>query len=522
MFNRIKEKGYTDTLSCPEGYELNRIVATTYSLEPQLIYLLACMFDSDSSEYIYSDLSIVKTLASFAFGANVKSIIEKKRLLVFYQQDKFTCKINLSKDKKFTALLRECCIPVKKEKYAFHPKVILAEYLKEEQILHRLIVSSRNLTTSDLFETQVVLEREAEKINIDDFDLDKLIAYINTSKWRYTNKDDNVEAQVVFQSPENANKLASDILKKDSSIIVLSPFFSGIKNGNLMNAGDACFYTGVNLHSKIFCVTADEESILWIGSANCTVNGLNHNYECMVGLKFKRDIQDEFKSWLEGNGFQCKKEPDEVESGEEKLIDKVVKNGAFKCDAEYQDGRYLVNIIVKYEGEEINELSIGLLGVRQNKPIDKSSVNFEGIEKHQLTNALLVKDKENNSRIVLAEATDEYKELLASVTDDLSKEKIEQLIPDFVFNYSNDDDSDDDSDGDSGNSTNNSGRESVSFSPSDEEYEKILKLYGYNRLDLLKKIKEKLEKNRDLYNEEKYEVVNQMLEALTRGDDNGI
>ena len=119
-----------------------------------------------------------------------------------------------------------------------------------------------------------------------------------------------------------------------------------------MNAGDACFYTGVNLHSKIFCVTADEESELWIGSANCTVNGLNHNYECMVGLKFKRDIQDEFKSWLEGNGFQCKKEPDEVESGEEKLIDKVVKNGAFKCDAKYQDGRYLVNIIVKYEGEE--------------------------------------------------------------------------------------------------------------------------------------------------------------------------
>ena len=524
MFSGIEEKGYTDTLFCPEGYKLNRIVATTYSLEPHLIYLLACMFDYDSNEYINADLSIAKTLASFVFEANVKTIIEQKRLLVFYQQDKFSCKLNLSQDKKFTALIRECCRPVKKEKYAFHPKIILAEYINNNnQIIHRLVVSSRNLTMSDLFETQVVLEKEAEK-KLEINNLIELIKYVNKSEWSLLGKSEEIEVQVVFQSPEEENqKLKTKILIDNSEIIVLSPFFSGVKNRKLQNLGNAKYYMGDKLHSKIFCVTTDDKSSLWVGSANCTVNGLNNNYECMVALKFNRNIQAEFENWLQGKGFTSVDAPTEVEASNDKSIEKIVREGEFTWKAESdQSGNYTVTVSVECsdsDGDSFNKLKMGLLGVGCNKEFSKE-VKFERIEKHQLTNALLIKDTENNSRIIFATVSDdESMNLLSEVTSDLSKERIDNLIPDFVIGGRNNcDDNDDDFNEDS---RYNDCRNQMTFSPSDEECEKIIKLYGYNRTDLLKKIYSKLEENRELYDSNKYKAVVQMLNALIGEESEG-
>lgn len=525
----FEEIDYATSLETPNGYVLNRIIATSYSLEPQLIFLLACLFEYDEkNKALYSDLGVLKSLSSFYYHSSIKDIISEKRLVIFYQSDKFNYSLTTQTEDTFSALLRECCKPIKKNQFAFHPKIILAEFVSKNDnspIIHRLLVSSRNLTSSTLFETQVILQKEspvsiANKLYTS---IDDLINYINDEQFQWNvlknSSDELTHATVHFQRPQQKQLFKEMCLDKDDyPKIILSPYYSGtekIKN--------ASFYEGENVHSKLFCVKHEDKTKLWIGSANCTINGLNNNYECMTCLTFNEDISEKFEKWLKDNSFKkITGKPKEIQrSSEMSQVELVLEHCNFKCSINQSSDcrKYNVSFEIATNDESVFVgIRTELLTKNYEKDLAKKIV-FKKIPLSEVTNGLIIKGASSNSdepslsRIVFAEVADEdTKKILQECTKKLADRKLDSIFPDFMLEtpappvvVSSDK-----------NTEKDSGSSCISFAPADKDYEKMLKLYAYGKIDLLKDILTKLDWHKEVYHEDAGKYIIEWLKCLTK------
>lgn len=508
----FKEINYIESLKPDDGFELSRVVATTYSLEPSFIYLLSTLFEMDANTF-NDDLSTVKSLASFNSKIAQSKAIKEKRLKIFYQYDKF--QYNLKKiDDKFAALISQCCIPIKPSTGSFHPKIILAEYENnKKEIKHRLIISSRNLTSSDLLETQVILEKVATKKINNDITERKLFNLIKQQGWELKGKPNTVKAFI--QSPNEDDKFYELMQLNDKNFkkIIVSPFYT--QEPKIENA---TFYNGKKLHSKLFYITKGNEHNLWIGSANCTFSGLKNSYEAMVKVSFEKDITEDLKKWITEKKlkeFDIQKAPSANSLKTTNPVEEIVKNCTFKLSCAKEQGNYnLTFTVVNPQNISFDNLSVALItrNLDENYIPLSNTITFSNVPQSKITACLVVKyvdeiQDEEIKRLVMAEMDGATETLINENIESLANEPIKSIIPKFDLSSgqskkqsSGDNPSNDDS--------------SISFKQEDKDYERLMKLYTAGKTDILKSIKSKLENNQKFYEKETRDILLTWLNEL--------
>lgn len=511
----FQEINYINSLKPDDGFELSRIVATTYSLEPGFIYLLSTLFEMDADTF-NDDLSTVKSLASFNSKIAQSKAIKEKRLKIFYQYDKF--QYNLEKiDDKFAALISQCCIPIKPSTGSFHPKIILAEYENnKKEIKHRLIISSRNLTSSDLLETQVILEKEVTTKIDGDITKCELFNLIRQQGWTLKGKTNKVEAFI--QSPNEVNKFYNLMKLDDLSYekIIVSPFYT--QNPTI---GNATFYNGDKLHSKLFYITKGNEHNLWIGSANCTFSGLQNSCEAMVKVSFEEDITTELKEWITKTENKLEiyiiTNAANTSKKQVNIVEKVIDKCKFSVSClknQNNDNYKLTFSVSKPKNISFDNLSVALITRNSDinyKPLSEQ-VTFSNVPQSKITACLVVKyvdeiQDEEIKRLVMAEMDTGTEELINKNIESLANEPIKSIIPKFDLSSK--------PSKKAGSTTNLSDDDSsISSKVDDKDYERLMKLYTAGKTDILKSIKGKLENNKEFYEEETKDILLAWLNEL--------
>ena len=154
MLNPQKDRFiFRDILTAPYEWELEKAVATTYSLD--IAALIACMiplaFSDDVSSHIFKN-----KVATFTALRNLS-----KKLIVFTDASQIK-KMNLQKE--FAVLLENMIVPViSKDKNgdfsSFHPKMWLLQFVnKGGEHFYRLAVLSRNISYDKCYDACFVLE----------------------------------------------------------------------------------------------------------------------------------------------------------------------------------------------------------------------------------------------------------------------------------------------------------------------------------------------------------------------------
>lgn len=155
MINPKKDRFiYSEILSAPYGYELEKAIATTYSLD--VAALISCMiplaFSADTSSRLFknkiSNLTALKNLA--------------EKLVVFC--DPGQIKINI-RNKEFALLLENMIVPVNLaaagsgDYPAFHPKMWLLQFAdKAGNHKYKFVILSRNISYDKCHDVTFVLE----------------------------------------------------------------------------------------------------------------------------------------------------------------------------------------------------------------------------------------------------------------------------------------------------------------------------------------------------------------------------
>lgn len=156
MINPKKDRLiYSDILTPPYGFEIEKVITTTYSLD--VAALVSCMiplaFSSDVSNKIFKN-----KVSTFTALRNLS-----KKMIVFCDPGQIKELKGLNKD--FAILLENMIIPVNlpKDKNgdypAFHPKMWLLQFVDEEgNHKYRFIAMSRNISYDRCYDVTIVLE----------------------------------------------------------------------------------------------------------------------------------------------------------------------------------------------------------------------------------------------------------------------------------------------------------------------------------------------------------------------------
>ena len=156
MINPKKDRFiYSDILTPPYGYELEKAITTTYSLD--IAALISCMiplaFSSDVNNRLFknkvSNLTALRNLS--------------EKLVVFCDPGQIK-KIDI-KNKEFAVLLENMIVPVSLSPSstgdypAFHPKMWLLQFVdKEGNHKYKFIILSRNISYDKCYDVTFVLE----------------------------------------------------------------------------------------------------------------------------------------------------------------------------------------------------------------------------------------------------------------------------------------------------------------------------------------------------------------------------
>ncbi|MCR5188958.1 MAG: phospholipase D family protein [Treponema sp.] len=156
MINPKKERLiYSDILTPPYGYELEKAITTTYSLD--VAALVSCMiplaFSADVSNKLFKN-----KVSTFTALRNLS-----KKMIVFCDPGQIKELKGLNKD--FAILLENMIIPVnlpkdKSEDYpAFHPKMWLLQFVDEEgNHKYRFITLSRNISYDRCYDVTIAMD----------------------------------------------------------------------------------------------------------------------------------------------------------------------------------------------------------------------------------------------------------------------------------------------------------------------------------------------------------------------------
>lgn len=156
MINPKKERLiYSDILTPPYGYELEKAITTTYSLD--VAALVSCMiplaFSADVSNKLFKN-----KVSTFTALRNLS-----KKMIVFCDPGQIKELKGLNKD--FAILLENMIIPVNllKDKNgdypAFHPKMWLLQFVDEEgNHKYRFIALSRNISYDRCYDVTIAMD----------------------------------------------------------------------------------------------------------------------------------------------------------------------------------------------------------------------------------------------------------------------------------------------------------------------------------------------------------------------------
>ena len=156
MINPKKERLiYSDILTPPYGYELEKAITTTYSLD--VAALVSCMiplaFSADVSNKLFKN-----KVSTFTALRNLS-----KKMIVFCDPSQIKELKGLNKD--FAILMENMIIPVnlpkdKNDEYpAFHPKMWLLQFVDEEgNHKYRFITLSRNISYDRCYDVTIAMD----------------------------------------------------------------------------------------------------------------------------------------------------------------------------------------------------------------------------------------------------------------------------------------------------------------------------------------------------------------------------
>ncbi len=150
MLNPNRRIVYTSELTPPPGYEFDRAVATTFSLDLLtllIVPLSLALFNVKNKEEVLKDsIAVVEALQRTA-----------RRLSIFCQQGRILIPKNASL---LYSYLEEIVVEVNplRENGVFHPKTWLLRFTNNEDVLYRFICLSRNMTFDQSWDTVLSLE----------------------------------------------------------------------------------------------------------------------------------------------------------------------------------------------------------------------------------------------------------------------------------------------------------------------------------------------------------------------------
>jgi len=329
---------YQEILKPASGYEIDYVVATTFSLDINTLLLaslsLANYKFADKDEALSDPLALLKSLRDI-----------KDKFVIFCQNDRIA---PIQKGNELIGFLDSLVIPVKPAKgSSFHPKVWIVRMKNGDDIIYRVAVLSRNLTFDRSWDIAVSLdgvvtdkeqhgdlgvfikdlvklgggslkESAVEKIKViqkelprvkfdlpeDSFDLD--FKYQNSSSKfssSFRGKYNRMLVISPFVTEDALEKLMTKVYNSEKELFLISrpEELDRIKNRQLLKKfkGVFCLNDGFQsdehdegddnklhgLHAKIIIAQKSHDNYFYAGSSNATNRGMEGiNYEFMVKL----------------------------------------------------------------------------------------------------------------------------------------------------------------------------------------------------------------------------------------------
>ena len=332
-------KVYTEILLPPEGYELEKAVCTTYTLDFRAYLAVLMAFAGDNTDY-NDNGPLEEQILAVEDNA--------KKITVFYDvgHARNADKIGIVKSLLSSKNIKQISLPKPKEDKripAFHPKVWLLKYTKGKSAKFKFIVLSRNLSFDTSWDTFIVFNgKKGRNKNTDavvkllehlkiaedwedvkgvGFSLEgnenaEIIPLINGKKNEFTFGGDYENA--VIMSPFVNKGFFNDVLTVRSTnkptlitrepvklnkengekfnIYKLKPGLEGQnKDGNIQETG---------IHAKIYLFDkAEGGSDLYIGSANATKAAFSENTEVLVKIPNLEYTCDKFLQEIHLNDY---------------------------------------------------------------------------------------------------------------------------------------------------------------------------------------------------------------------------
>lgn len=315
MGNDILIKQSELVKNIPEGFDIDSVICTTMSIDPSV--MIQTIFQIG-----YPSLSKVKM-------SQVDTVLGcESRFKFFYDSKEY---INFENDSCIAGVLADSsifalenmAISVEHKGPIFHPKIVLIKFKnKQGKRYYRIMVSSKNLTSTYSYEVGVILESKEcvpEKCNhnlsdflnfllnsTEDEKIKSIAEEINDYQFALLNDEcQDRKVNIKFSGCEDGlgkqDKLLETLKSKKNTMLILSPSYE-TEQGKIDNY---FVYEPKHekTHAKLYYST--EDKFLWIGSSNLSDGGLKNNVECMVELDKAEEITKEDENNITVFGTPC-------------------------------------------------------------------------------------------------------------------------------------------------------------------------------------------------------------------------
>jgi hypothetical protein len=331
---------YGKQLAPPMGYELDHAIGTTYSLDLEAILLIPVAL------FFAEDLDInPKEVRDDTLEALVEV---SKKVSIYHQRGKIKVPEHYSQ---LMAYWEKGLCPVHLDHFArsFHPKIWIIRYteINGNNVIYRIINTSRNLTFSRDWDLAITTEGKVEKdtvdqnqplldfinylnqfkkvpkqifkelasvkfesingfdeivfhpIGIDDKGENEYVNPITSDKYKKDFRlimspfidqptlellSDNCNETVLFSSEYELSKIPTETLEKIDRKFMFSPFIEDAEHSmELSETGMIPMHQ--NLHAKFYIIQRGGQRSWYIGSANATSPANERNIEFLVELK---------------------------------------------------------------------------------------------------------------------------------------------------------------------------------------------------------------------------------------------
>ncbi|WP_294473278.1 hypothetical protein [uncultured Ruminococcus sp.] len=271
-------------MPCTE-MKMTHLICTTMSMSAEeQLRIIACKFG-------------VKSICA----RNSDRLIEhSKGKFFFYFDDRKTdmqCSV-MTAFPKLTAALLDMDKPAPSDSNVFHPKIMLARYAAGDDVSYRALISSRNLTSADVFETGVMLVSAPRRNDAPNHNIHELLEYLDDPETKeladeikgldliLPDECSSVKITVSGINGQPQDRELVDILKKEENdtnkrLYILSPDYETAQDKLERHR----VYAPQKTHAKLYYLPDADGGTVWLGSCNLSDSAMNgKNIECMAKI----------------------------------------------------------------------------------------------------------------------------------------------------------------------------------------------------------------------------------------------